>query len=135
MPTIELRGRASGKQPAHQTTQINTRINQELKQRGDAAFAAAGLTSSEAIRTLYEFAAAHELQPELILQRFASPSDNEKIAREKRERGLAAIDCGGVLYAEALRKLGVTNPDATILSMSYDQLKELAFAEKYEREA
>ena len=112
-----------------QTTQLNTRINQDLKQRGDAAFAEAGLTSSEAIRLLYTFAAEHRHQPELIVQRFSNEPDDEE--RAKRERGLSAIKRGHRLCDEALAQLGIDNPDPEILAMPYDQLKELAFAEKY----
>ena len=111
-----------------QTAQLNTRINQDLKQRGDAAFAEAGLTSSEAIRLLYTFAAEHRHEPELIVQRLSNESDEE---RAKRERGLSAIRRGRHLFDEALAQLGIDNPDPEILTMPYDQLKELAFAEKY----
>ena len=64
-----------------QTAQLNTRINQELKQRGEAAFAEAGLTSSEAIRLLYTFAAEHRHQPELILQRLTDEAHDEEHTR------------------------------------------------------
>lgn len=112
-----------------QTTQINTRINQDLKQRGDAAFAEAGLTSSEAIRLLYTFAAEHRHQPELIVQRLSGESDDEE--RTRRERGLSAIQRGRHLCKEALTQLGIKNPDPAILGMPYEQLEEVAYAEKY----
>lgn len=112
-----------------QTAQINVRIKQELKQCGDAVFAEAGLTSSEAIRLLYTFAANHQHQPELIVQRLAGSHEDEESARW--ERRLTVVKRARGLYGQALAELGINNPDTETLNMSYDLLKEAAFAEKY----
>lgn len=115
-----------------QAVQVNTRMSHDLKQQGEAAFAAAGITSSEAIRMLYQFASDHRHQPELLIQRLSSfDGDEEREAREKRKRGLAAIRRGRDLFSDTLAKLDVRNPDQTVLDMPIDQLKELAFTEKY----
>lgn len=112
-----------------QMAQINMRISRDLKERGDAAFAEAGLTSSEAIRLLYRFAADHRHQPYLIVQWLTSSSDDVELAEP--ERGLAAIKRGQRLCDETLAELGISGPDPENLAMPYDQLKERAFAEKY----
>lgn len=115
-----------------QATQVNTRMSSDLKQQAEAAFAAAGLTSSQAIRMLYRFASEHRHQPELIAQQLAILDDeDERAMREKRERGLAAIKRGHSLFYDTLAKLDIRDPDRTILDMPFDQLKELAFSEKY----
>lgn len=116
----------------NQTTQANIRINQQLKHDGDAAFAAAGFTSSKAIRMLYQFAAEHANQPELIAQRLKNLSETERTKeQERQERGLVAIERGKGIFTEALRHLDITNPDPNTVNMSIDELKEQAFAEKY----
>lgn len=116
----------------NQTTQANVRINQQLKHDGDAALAAAGFTSSKAIRTLYQFAAEHADQPELIAQRLKNLSETGRTKeQERRECGLAAIERGKGIFTEALHHLDIANPDPNIANMPIDQLKEQAFAEKY----
>lgn len=47
-------------------TQLNVRIGSELKASGEAAFAAAGVTSSEAIRRLFEVAERHHTDPDYL---------------------------------------------------------------------
>ena len=52
--------------PAAIMTQMNTRIEQDLKQRGDAVLAEAGFSPSEAVRALWKFAVAHEREPKAV---------------------------------------------------------------------
>lgn len=51
------------------TVQLNTRIDPGLKARGDAVFARAGLTSSEVVRAVWEYAANTQTVPECVLAR------------------------------------------------------------------
>ena len=51
------------------TVQLNTRIDPGLKARGDAVFARAGLTSSEVVRAVWEYAARTQTVPECVLER------------------------------------------------------------------
>ena len=60
------------------TVQLNTRIDPGLKERGDAVFARAGLTSSEVVRAVWEEAARTQQVPECVLKR------NDDALEEKR---------------------------------------------------
>ena len=115
---------------AKHSSQINTRISTSLKEQGEAGFAAAGLTSSEAIRMLYEFAAAHVLQPESIKQALShdSNSPNDLDLRQKR---LAALRQGPQIVSGFLENANMGGIDAEIASLPYKRLEELAYAEKH----
>ena len=43
--------------------QMNTRIDAEVKERGDAVLAQAGYSSSQAVRAIWSFAASHAHEP------------------------------------------------------------------------
>lgn len=48
------------------TVQLNTRIDPNLKARGDAVFARAGLSSSEVVRAVWESAARTQKVPDCV---------------------------------------------------------------------
>ena len=54
--------------------QMNTRISAELKARGDAVLAHAGVSASQAVRQLWEFMAAYDELPALELRKPAAQS-------------------------------------------------------------
>ena len=86
--------------------QMNTRIDADLKQRGDEALKRAGFTPSQAIRALWEYAANHTLEPQAI--RRALESEEDALEREKqRAEGHKAYEEGLALVKEASKKLGV----------------------------
>ena len=47
-------------------TQMNLRIDAQVKERGDTGLAQAGYSPSRAVRTLWEFAAAHVHDPRTV---------------------------------------------------------------------
>ena len=115
------------------TAQINARINAELKQRGDAALAAAGLTPTQAVRALWELAAEHAERPEVIEQALF-PERAERAASEaeqRRSRRLAAAQRGPRIVEEAIAVAGIDIEASDASTMSYDELKELAYTERY----
>lgn len=115
---------------AKHASQINTRINTTLKEQGEAGFAAAGLTSSEAIRMLYEFSAARILQPESIKQALSlneAPSDSSALRRQK----LDALRRGPQIVSSHLASRGVSRINSDIASLPCKRLEEIAYAEKY----
>ncbi len=86
--------------------QMNTRIDADLKRRGDEALERAGFTPSQAIRALWEYAANHTLDPQAI--RRTLESEEDALAREKREaEGHKAYEEGLALAKEASKKLGI----------------------------
>ena len=48
--------------------QMNTRIDAEVKERGDAVLAQAGYSSSQAVRAIWSFAASHAHEPLAVRQ-------------------------------------------------------------------
>ena len=78
------------------SSQLNVRIDSDLKRAGDAVFTSIGLSPSQAVRALWELAANHKDEP------------------------------------ERLRAASGLNPiDSSVPELSFDDLKELAYQEKY----
>jgi len=80
------------------TVQLNTRIDPDLKRRGDAVFSRAGLTSSQVVRAVWEAAATTQEVPECIL------AHRE---RDDIDARLAAIHDGYGLAIRVMEDLGV----------------------------
>lgn len=67
--------------------QMNTRISRSLKERGDAALEKAGMTPSQAVRKLWDFAARNSHNPQIIQSLFDTEDEAEKReAEEERAR-------------------------------------------------
>ena len=111
------------------STQMNTRIDRELKARGDAVFAQVGRTPSEAVRGLYEFAVAHEHEPQVVAEVLGGSGDEASRTAE-RERRLEALEEGEGLYGRACETLGVASrPEAQ--NLPYEELRERALLDEY----
>lgn len=54
--------------------QMNTRIDAEVKERGDAVLAQAGYSSSQAVRAIWSFAASHAHEP-LVVRQFLQQAE------------------------------------------------------------
>ena len=67
------------------TTQLNTRIDSELKRRGDAVFSRAGLTSSEVVRAVWRTAADTQQVPECVCGTQGPDKERERGVRAVRE--------------------------------------------------
>lgn len=94
-----------------ETTQMNTRINALLKERGDRALARAGYTPSQAVRSLYAFAVEHENDPEAIATVLSKGSAaQEHAADEELARKRTALDQAARLIEDACKALGIPSP-------------------------
>lgn len=113
-------------------SQINARIDSQLKTEGDKALAKAGFTPTQAIRKLWELAAHHASEPEVlvsVLEPEQSAQADDACAEHKRQVE-RALDAGEVLMRTAYAKAGIawpTKPD----TRSFDKLKEDAYREAY----
>ena len=115
------------------TAQINARLNPALKQRGDEALLGAGLSPSQAIRALWELAARNSDNPEAI-QRALFPE-----RAEVQEADLSAAQCrraeaigkGACVVEDAYRSMGVVLAPSSTAGLSYDELQDLAYQERY----
>lgn len=116
------------------STQINARISPDLKARGDAALLEAGFSPTSAIRALWDFAAQHVGDPGAIVQalRPERVKHEEDAAAEERGRRAEAIARGSTLVRDAYLAAGFSWPSsAPEQELAYDELKELAYAERY----
>ena len=91
-------------------TQMNTRIDSQVKERGDAVLAQAGYSPSRAIRAVWSFAASHAHDPEAVkdfLQQAEGGADGSRT--EAVEAKLQALDRGLRLHEQLERTIGARN--------------------------
>lgn len=74
------------------TVQMNTRIDEDLKRRGDAVFAQNGYSPSQVVRVVWSYAAEHNEVPPFMKEADSDDRRAEiqtKLARAKDGAGLA----------------------------------------------
>ena len=108
-------------------TQMNTRIDEDVKRRGDAVFASMGLTPSDVVRAVWEFASERGDVPAIVAEALRVPCVEElelnrsfKLAIAESSSGLVGRyrqECG----APPLDKLDV---------IDYDSMRSEAWNEK-----
>ena len=89
-------------------TQMNTRIDENVKHAGDAAFEAIGWTTSQVVQTVWEIAAIDSTFPTLLKDLAEKPKKSAKLLR--KEAMLEEVKRGANLVAEARKALGLTEP-------------------------
>ena len=108
--------------------QMNTRIAEDLKQRGDAVLSRLGYSPSAAVRGLWRFIVLNDDQPERIKE--VLDAGTEGVASKKDvlpEDPMAAIS---ELYQETLRMLDLDDTvDAD--APSYKELRDAWYEERY----
>lgn len=113
-------------------SQVNARIDADLKREGDAGLAAAGLTPTQAVRAIWELAARNKDHPDKIL---AALYPNRKEADEKArqaeyERKKKLINDAPKIARRYYDKAGLPWPPPSA-SLSYEELKEQAYREQF----
>lgn len=98
--------------------QMNTRIDEQLKRRGDAVFARAGYTPSQVTRAIWEYAALHQDVPPFMKEQ----EEHEKQAEIERKRALARNGAGLALKI-AQEECGLVL-DGNRVSKPFDWRKE-----------
>ena len=127
MPQAASMGKASP------MTQMNTRIERELKQRGDAVLARAGFSPSEAVRALWEFAAAHEREPQAVARALAVEDPEAERGRQERiQRKRDTLAKARKDMANTMSRLGITDKGMRKVFETPDkELYEQALVERY----
>ena len=111
-------------------SQVNARIDAELKEAGDAALAKAGLTPTKAIRGLWARFARLADCPEEIRELVSGRGDElPSEARAERDRKLALVREGSQIVAQSLASRGVDAPEV-IEEIPYEELRELVLLER-----
>lgn len=108
-------------------TQMNVRLDSQLKRSGDEAFANAGLTPSQVVRTVWEFGSRHRDEPQVIRQAFASRL--EQLDRIEVETEIAQIEHATSICARLREEFGLTPPDQ-LEDINYRALREEAALER-----
>lgn len=133
-----LRGRMTDQSTPQKPrqAQVNARIDAELKEAGDAALAAAGLTPTQAVRMLWSLAVRYQDEPERLHEALdpdsAAPSADEMA---ERRRKIEAVRRGASLMEKFFKEFAIApQPDPNRSSLSereyYDLLREEHFREK-----
>ena len=123
---------ATNAAPAARLTQMNTRIDAELKAAGDAALARLGYTPSAAVRGLWRFVVDH--QDDAASVREVIEPDAASALSDEASRKAAAISGLRSLYERTAHELGI--PDKAEADLpSWDDLREGWYDERLEREA
>lgn len=107
-------------------TQMNTRIDENVKQAGDAAFAAIGWTTSQVVQTVWEIAAIDHTFPALLKELAEKPKKSAALLH--KEAMQAEIVRGANLVAEARKALGLPTPKKE--KLDYRKMREEMFYER-----
>lgn len=120
--------------PKSELTQMNTRIDRKLKERGDAALARAGFTPSQAVRALWKFAVRHEYEPEAIeqalsLEQSQDIENDDEIIAKLQDLESVQKACSKLLE-NIKQQTGVTS--LPLETLSYKELRDLAYEDRIE---
>ena len=108
-------------------TQMNTRIDDLVKQQGDEAFAAIGWTPSHVVQVVWEIAAVDSTFPATLKEIAEKPQKSaELLCREMREEEALA---GTRIIDRFYEKLGLHKPEGKE-DIDYRALRERAFEER-----
>lgn len=111
------------------TTQMNVRIDQNLKIQGDQVLSRLGFTPTEFIRTAWSYLVKHQTVPE-----FAKPSalnDPEDEIGDSQ----SSFEAGAGLAIKIAREHGLNIPDDYTSGLSYDELKYRAYLDRQAEKA
>ncbi len=106
-----------------QSGQLNVRMSESLRIEGNLALEAAGWTPSQAVRVIWQFAAAHKDKPAEVdsaLRRMVEPQSTGKA--EKR----ALIEEGSTIVMRGMKDLGIV-PSEKIANATYEELRDLMY--------
>lgn len=103
------------------TSQVNARLDTDLKRRGDAVLAQAGASATDAIRSLWAYLDKTKGLPDFMSQPHAElTSGNTQLADKGRGMALALARQRGLVS---------TTWAGDVSEASYDELRDLAFDE------
>ena len=122
---------AANAAPTARQTQMNTRIDAELKEAGDAALARLGYTPSAAVRGLWRFVVDHQ-DDAAAVREVIEPGAASAFSDEAARKAIAISELRS-LYAQTASELGIPERGDADLP-SWDDLREDWYAERLEGE-
>ena len=106
-------------------TQMNTRIDEDLKRRGDEVIAKHGLTPSQVVRAVWEHIDKTGDLPEFM---------REIEADEERKRKIALVESSSRIVADCLRQCGGSGRFVDG-DLSYKELRDFMYDDMLVKEA
>lgn len=127
-------GEAGETASAQRQSQINARIDAQLKTTGDAGLAAAGYTPTQAVRALWALATRFKNEPAKIRVALDPDGDVTSDDLAERKRRLEAAQRGAGLVDSLCKQYGLPGSSSDLASLSYRELRDVLmeghFAEK-----
>ena len=121
------------------SVQMNVRIDRMLKSSGDGVFSEVGLTPTEAVRRLWEFASRNRANLPAVAELMESLRDPDELRQQKSEHARRRADAEA--WVEQFQKpvrdcyadLGIGFDSISPMTLEeQDRLLEEAYDEKYE---
>lgn len=110
-------------------SQMNVRIDEQLRVEGNRAFEEVGWSPSQAMRALWGYAARNRYNPRKL--REIVDFLGEPVGRKEEQPQLSeAVLRGSRIYDEFCEKLGLERSKPREV-LSYEELKEEAFLERW----
>lgn len=108
------------------TSQMNVRIDNDIRIKGNAAFDSVGWSPSQAARELWSFAARNRRNPRKIreLQQFLQDEETD-------QQRVSLAEVGPKILEELRAELGIQSRPFSE-QLSYDELGEMALLERLE---
>ena len=111
--------------------QMNTRIDQSLKQLGDEALLRAGYTPSQAVRKLWQFAVENAQNPRAIRDALENSANDSSGHNSDYERKELLLQQAKSLIPEAYKKLHI-QPSEFTKNARYEELRDFALLDRFE---
>lgn len=110
-------------------TQMNVRIDEQLRLEGNAALESIGFSPAQAVRALWAFAARNANNP-VKLEHDLKFLEREEALSEEAQRKLKTFHEGQKIIEEFMAQNGLSFGD--VEPISDKELKELAYSELWE---
>ena len=117
--------------PVQRQSQINARIDAQLKTTGDAGLAAAGYTPTQAVRALWALATRFKNEPVKIRVALDPDGDVTPDDLAERKRRLEAVQRGAGLVDSLCKQYGLPGSSSDLASLSYRELRDVLMEEHF----
>lgn len=108
-------------------TQMNVRIDADVKSRGDAVFRSLGLSTTDVVKAVWSYAAEHEEAPGIVAQALNEPIDaTEKL--DIQYRTLIAEQAHSIV-SDFRRRMGIPAP-GKLEEIDYRAMREQGRTER-----
>lgn len=111
------------------TTQMNVRIEEDVKASGDAVFERLGYTPTQVVRIMWQYASLHAGDPDVVEELLVGAQRAiDPIEAEERTRVAEGFEQGLLIYERYLEELGLASLEPS--GLSDEELLEEAYRER-----